>query len=133
MKRFVCHLVLGALLALVITGCEERTIAFREGKVPVVNETVGNGREVRDGDTVYIRYEVRLPDGDIVLKDNSYAFQHGRDAVIRGIDEGVAGMRIGGKRTIKCPPEKHWGRTGYGGKIPPNTTLMIDIEVLRID
>ena len=133
MKRFVCHLILAMFGALLITGCEERTIAFREGKVPVVSETVGHGREVRDGDTVYIRYEVRMPDGEIVLQDNSYAFQHGRDAVIRGIDEGVAGMRSGGKRTIKCPPEMHWSRARYGAKLPPNTTLTIDIEVLRVD
>lgn len=125
--------MLAVVCVLTVVGCDERTIAFREGNVPVLSEREGSGRQVRDGDTVRIRYEVLLPDGEMVLQDSDYVFQHNRDAVIRGIDEGVAGMRVGGSRTIKCPPEKHWGRKGYGGKIPANTSLTIKIDLLRIE
>ncbi len=95
---------------------------------------VGIGRPAHADDLVTINYRVRLANGREILRDRDYRFELGRSTVITAIDEAVQGMREHGRRTVESPPNKHWGRAGYGnGAIPPNVTLTIDIELLAID
>lgn len=98
----------------------------------------GNGDEARDGDEVRVHYTGWLYENDTAgrkfdsSKDRGQAFVFplGEGHVIRGWDEGVAGMKVGGTRRLIIPPELGYGARGAGGVIPPNATLLFEVELL---
>ena len=102
--------------------------------------TVGTGTEATKGHKVSVHYTGWLyKDGAKGAKFDSsldrgqpFAFALGGGQVIRGWDEGVDGMKVGGKRTLIIPPELGYGARGAGGVIPPNATLMFDVELLGV-
>lgn len=132
--RSVFILAFAAGLLTVLIGCDAPVIDLGAPPVRVEEDREGSGRIATAGDIVTIDYEIFLPDGTAVLSDTRFRFQLGAGAVISGIDEAVEGMRVGGHRTIRCPPHRHWGRQGYGnGLIPPNTVLTIELSLLRVE
>lgn len=97
---------------------------------------VGKGPVAKDGDSVRVHYTGTLTSG---LKFDSsrdrnepFEFTLGAHQVIAGWDEGVKGMKVGGKRTLTVPPALGYGAQGAGGAIPPNATLIFDIELLGL-
>jgi len=88
------------------------------------------------GKTVKVHYTGTLTDGtkfDSSLdRGEPFSFQLGAGQVIRGWDEGVKGMRVGGKRKLTIPPDMGYGAAGAPPKIPPNATLMFEIELLEV-
>ncbi|MFB3917692.1 MAG: FKBP-type peptidyl-prolyl cis-trans isomerase [Terriglobales bacterium] len=94
----------------------------------------GTGREAKAGDTVNVHYTGWLTNGkkfDSSLdRGQPFSFKLGAGQVIRGWDEGVAGMKVGGKRQLHIPPQLGYGSRGAGGVIPPNATLIFDVELL---
>ncbi|QNJ20757.1 FKBP-type peptidyl-prolyl cis-trans isomerase [Synechococcus sp. A18-25c] len=97
---------------------------------------VGDGAEATAGQTVVVHYRGTLEDG--TQFDASYdrgkpfSFPLGAGRVIKGWDEGVQGMKVGGKRKLVIPPDLGYGARGAGGVIPPNATLIFDVELLDI-
>lgn len=91
---------------------------------------------VKDGDTVAMHYRGTFPDGkefDSSYKRNApFSFRVGAGQVIQGFDMGVLGMKPGGKRRITIPPDLGYGPRGAGGVIPPNATLVFEIEIVSI-
>jgi len=118
----------------IITGCRDRTIEIGETTVEPVRESTGTGGRADDGDYVTIAYTLSTDDGRTIVEHDEFSFTLGTGVVITGVDEAVKGMRRGGRRTVLVPPQLHWGRNGYGdGKVPPNATLTLDVELLALD
>jgi len=100
-----------------------------------VDTIKGEGEAVVKGDTITVHYEGRLEDDTIfdssIAKDKPFTFTIGEGKVIRGWDDGIIGMQVGGKRTLTIPPELAYGDNRVGS-IPPNSTLIFDVELLTI-
>ena len=98
--------------------------------------TTGNGASPKSGDTVTVHYTGWLIEGtkfdSSVDRDQPFAFVLGTGQVIKGWDEGVATMRVGDKARLTIPPELAYGESGYPGAIPPNATLIFEVELLSI-
>ena len=98
--------------------------------------TVGEGPVAENGMKATVNYTGWLLDGtkfdSSFDSGNPYPFQLGSGSVIRGWDEGVKGMKVGGKRKLTIPPQLGYGAAGYGGVIPPNATLVFEVELLEV-
>ena len=98
--------------------------------------TTSTGASPKTGDTVTVHYTGWLTDGkkfdSSVDRDDPFAFVIGAGQVIQGWDEGVATLKVGEKAKLTIPPEKAYGREGYPGAIPPNATLIFEVELLSI-
>lgn len=116
------------------TTTPEKHVVANE-KLQIKDEKVGTGAAVKTGDTVVIHYNGTLTDG--TKFDSSYdrkkpfETQIGVGAVIKGWDEGVVGMKVGGKRKLTIPPSLGYGDQANGA-IPANATLVFDVELIEV-
>jgi len=95
----------------------------------------GTGTTATAGHKVKVHYTGWLTNGktfDSSVGKTPFEFPLGGGQVIKGWDEGVAGMKVGGKRRLEIPPELGYGSKGYPGVIPPNATLLFDVELLDV-
>ena len=96
----------------------------------------GEGDEATSGQTVTVNYTGTLKDGtqfDTSIGRAPFSFPLGAGRVIKGWDEGVAGMKVGGKRKLTIPPELGYGSRGAGNVIPANATLLFEVELLKVN
>jgi peptidylprolyl isomerase len=100
----------------------------------------GDGATAKSGNKVSVHYTGWLSDNGAkgkkfdssVDRGQPFQFTLGAKQVIAGWDEGVAGMKVGGKRTLTIPPELGYGARGFAGAIPPNATLIFDVELVQV-
>jgi len=97
---------------------------------------VGNGATAKAGQSVVVHYTGWLTSGQkfdsSVDRNDPFDFRLGAGQVIPGWDQGVAGMQVGGKRKLTIPPNLAYGSRGAGGVIPPNATLVFEVELLAV-
>lgn len=114
---------------------EENTVTTESG-LKYVDLKVGDGASPKAGQTAVVHYTGWLTNGkkfdSSVDRGQPFGFPIGQSQVIKGWDEGVMSMKVGGKRKLIIPPELGYGARGAGGVIPPNATLIFDVELLDI-
>ena len=107
----------------------------------MIDTQAGTGASPKQGQTAVVHYTGYLNDNgnkgkkfdSSVDRGQPFEFPIGQGRVIKGWDEGVASMKVGGKRTLIVPPNLGYGARGAGGVIPPNATLMFDVELLGVN
>ena len=127
------------VLTILGTGCSQKgKVTIMDNGLVMEDLVVGEGAEAQDFNKVVVNYTGKLEDGSVFdssLKPNSgpFTFTLGVGSVIKGWDMGVKGMKVGGKRKLKIPPELGYGPKGAGNTIPPNATLIFDVELLEVE
>ena len=115
-----------------LTAPKPRTTA---SGLQITDLVVGEGEEAKAGQTVSVNYRGTLQNGkefDSSYGRGPFSFPLGAGRVIKGWDEGVAGMKVGGKRQLVIPSDLAYGSRGAGGVIPPDATLLFDVELLNV-
>ena len=139
------RLVLSLLVLLMLCACTDPgpPPGGSVAELQRIDAVVGTGTEATPGTLVSVHYTVWLYDEKAPRQrgkkfDNSvdrgepFSFKLGAGQVIRGWDEGVAGMKVGGKRTLLIPAWLGYGSSGAGGVIPPNASLVFEVELLDV-
>ena len=139
-------LMLTLIVAAGCGGTESENMAQGQSNITELVKTdakPGTGAEAGSGQNVTVHYtgwlydetksDKKGPKFDSSRDRNEpFTFRLGAGQVIRGWDEGVAGMKVGGQRTLTIPPQYGYGARGAGGVIPPNATLVFDVELLDV-
>lgn len=125
------------LVAIYFLFMNDSNVQVLPGGLKVEDMVVGTGAEAVAGATVSVHYTGRLTDGkkfdSSFDRGEPFSFRLGAGYVIKGWDEGVVGMKVGGKRKLTIPPELGYGSADVGGGlIPPNSTLMFEVELLTV-
>ena len=147
-RRTIIRTACAAVAAAVATPAAIRMASAQTAGKPmttasglqIIDSKVGAGASPKSGQTCVMHYTGWLYENgqkgkkfdSSVDRNEPFEFPIGQRRVIAGWDEGVASMKVGGKRTLIIPPELGYGARGAGGVIPPNATLMFDVELLAV-
>ncbi|WP_020656127.1 FKBP-type peptidyl-prolyl cis-trans isomerase [Massilia niastensis] len=145
MKQLLSCCALGVTLTLALAGCKRaeapQSVEASAVALQTIDTVAGTGKEAVAGATAVVHYtgwlfEPKAPSQRGAQFDSSqgrspFSFQVGGGQVIKGWDQGVQGMKVGGKRTLIVPASMGYGASG-AGPIPPNATLLFEVELLEV-
>ncbi|MGP1382759.1 MAG: FKBP-type peptidyl-prolyl cis-trans isomerase [Thainema sp.] len=118
------------------SATEGADVVTTDSGLQYIDVVEGDGAQPQSGQTVVVHYTGMLEDGTKFDssrdRNQPFSFPLGAGRVIKGWDEGIATMKVGGQRRLIIPPDLGYGSRGAGGVIPPNATLIFDVELLRI-
>ena len=126
-------------LVLVCFSCEKKGNAIKMENGLIIEEIIiGEGEEAKDYNKVVVNYTGTLEDGSVFDSSlnpgrSPFTFTLGAGSVIKGWDIGIKEMKVGGKRKLIIPPDLAYGANGAGGVIPPNATLIFEVELLEVE
>jgi FKBP-type peptidyl-prolyl cis-trans isomerase FkpA len=145
MRMFLLTVMLSGVLATACGGSDSATevSGVSTTDLQITDVTLGTGTEATNGKTVSVHYTGWLYDASAADhhgkkfdssrdRNEPFSFPLGGGRVIKGWDQGVAGMKIGGQRTLVIPASLGYGASGAGNVIPPNATLVFDVELLGV-
>ena len=128
--------IFGQTLISVFTGSSTNNMMEQKSKLLVQDELMGTGEEAAAGSRVVVHYTGHFVDGKVfdssITRGEPFQFVLGAGQVIKGWDDGIVGMRVGGKRTLTVPPEMGYGANDYG-PIPGGSTLIFEVELLKVE
>lgn len=104
----------------------------RRSGIKVISDEPGSATEAKRGDTVTVRRAIALSRGGVVLPDETTTFTIGRRHVIAGLEYGVEGMRVGGRRRFRVSPHLAYRDVGVEGTVPANAVLVFDVWLMEI-
>lgn len=141
MKTFNVRNLFNLIFIFFVIAITPQIVLANTGELQKTDVKVGNGEEAEIGKTVNVHYtgwlyDENAPDKKGKKFDSSYdrkepfSFMLGAGRVIKGWDKGVQGMKVGGQRTLIIPPSMAYGAKGAGGVIPPDATLIFDVELI---
>jgi len=139
-KQLTNLTIIGVLLIAILAffGCNKEEQGKMVKGMKIVENVVGEGLEAEKFDILTVNYTGKLEDGTVFDSSKNpgrdpFRFTVGLGQVIQGWEEGFVGMKEGGSRTLTIPPEMGYGAAGAGGVIPPNATLIFDVELLQVE
>jgi FKBP-type peptidyl-prolyl cis-trans isomerase len=128
--------IFGQSLISLFTNENSKMSTSQKPELLAEDVVVGTGEEAFSGDRVVVHYTGRFVDGRVfdssVSRNEPFQFVLGVGQVIQGWDQGILGMRVGGKRILSVPPELGYGPNDYG-PIPGNSTLIFEVELLKVE
>ena len=134
--NFIKNLIFSSLLIFTY-GCAKESFTKMGNGLIIEDIIIGEGEEAKDFNKVIVNYTGKLEDGSIFdssLKPgrSPFSFTLGSGYVIKGWDLGVKGMKVGGKRKLTIPSELGYGSRGAGGVIPPDATLIFEVDLIEV-
>ena len=136
--KFVYKTIVFTIL-LISSSCSNNGSVKKMGNGLIIEDlVVGDGAEAKDYNKVVVNYTGKLEDGSVFDSSlnpgrSPFTFTLGSGSVIKGWDQGLKEMKVGGKRKLTIPPDLAYGSNGAGSAVPPNATLIFEVELLEVE
>ena len=136
--KFVYKTIMFTILLISFSCSNNGSIKKMENGLLIEDLVVGDGAEAKDYNKVVVNYTGKLEDGSVFDSSlnpgrSPFTFTLGTGSVIKGWDQGLKNMKVGGKRKLTIPPDLAYGANGAGNAVPPNATLIFEVELLEVE
>ena len=136
--KFVYKTIVFTILLISFSCSNNGSVKKMENGLLIEDLIVGDGTEAKDYNKVVVNYTGKLEDGSVFDSSlnpgrSPFTFTLGAGSVIKGWDQGLKNMKVGGKRKLTIPPDLAYGANGAGNAVPPNATLIFEVELLEVE